>query len=146
MRRLAVILLFAATLCFAVGVSRPLVALERFWFLSETPSLVEIIAGLWSSGERLLAAAIAAFSVIFPAAKLLLLSLAAADPHRREPPGWLRALANWSMLDVVLVALVIFAAKTSGLAAAFSQPGLWFFATSVMLTVAASELIRRQGR
>ena len=42
--------------------------------------------------------------------------------------GWLRALSNWSMLDVVLVALVIFAAKTSGLATAFTQPGLWFFA------------------
>ncbi len=37
------------------------------------------------------------------------------------------------MLDVVLVALVIFAAKTSGLATAFTQPGLWFFAASAVL-------------
>ena len=42
------------------------------------------------------------------------------------------------MLDVLLVALVIFAAKTSGLAAAITQPGLWFFAASTVLAAVAS--------
>ena len=54
------------------------------------------------------------------------------------------ALANWAMMDVVRVALVIFAAKTSGLATAFTLPGLWFFALSVVLTVGASALLRRE--
>ena len=44
------------------------------------------------------------------------------------------------MLDVLLVALVIFAAKTSGLAAAFTQPGLWLFTASAVLTAVASAL------
>ena len=52
-------------------------------------------------------------------------------------------LSNWSMLDVVLVALVIFAAKTSGLATAATKPGLWFFAASALLTAVASALARR---
>ena len=47
------------------------------------------------------------------------------------------------MLDVVLVALVIFAAKTSGLATAFTKPGLWFFAASVVLTATASAFVKR---
>jgi paraquat-inducible protein A len=50
------------------------------------------------------------------------------------------------MLDVVLVSLVIFAAKTSGLATAFTKPGLWFFAASAVLTAVASGLAKRQGR
>jgi paraquat-inducible protein A len=49
------------------------------------------------------------------------------------------------MLDVVLVALVIFAAKTSGLATAFTKPGLWFFAASAVLTATASALARRRA-
>lgn len=56
-------------------------------------------------------------------------------------PGWIRAMSKWSMLDVVLVALVIFAAKTSGLAKAFTMPGLWFFAASAILTAAASQMV-----
>ena len=47
------------------------------------------------------------------------------------------------MLDVVLVALVVFAAKTSGLATAITKPGLWFFAASVILTAAAARLADR---
>ena len=37
------------------------------------------------------------------------------------------------MMDVMLVALVIVAAKTSGMASAFTQPGLWFYAASAIM-------------
>ena len=69
----------------------------------------------------------------------------AESTRSQRIPAWFRALSNWSMLDVVLVALVIFAAKTSGLATAFTQPGLWFFAVSAVLTAAASALAKRKG-
>jgi paraquat-inducible protein A len=86
------------------------------------------------------------FSVIFPTMKLGVLYLAAyGGASRPLIPNWFRALANWSMLDVVLVAVVIFAAKTSGLATAFTKPGLWFFAASAVLTAAASSLAKRQS-
>ena len=58
-------------------------------------------------------------------------------------PKWLPALSKWSMLDVVLVALVIFAAKTSGLADAASRIGLWFFAASSLLTALVPALARK---
>ncbi len=145
MHRLAVLLVFVATLCFAIGVTQPLLAIERFWLLSETPSLIGIVAGLWTGGDYLLAALIALFSIIFPTVKLALLALSAADPAGREPPAWAKALSKWSMLDVVLVALVIFAAKTSGLATALTLPGLWFFALSVALTAFASALLAKRG-
>ncbi|MEO0329087.1 MAG: paraquat-inducible protein A, partial [Pseudomonadota bacterium] len=53
------------------------------------------------------------------------------------------ALAKWSMLDVLLVALAIFAAKTSGLANAITQPGLWFFALSAITVALATAGIKR---
>jgi paraquat-inducible protein A len=140
------ILLFLATLSFGLGIVLPLLQVDRLYFFSDEPSLVGIVASLWREGDALLAIVVALFSLVFPAAKLGLLNVwayAGQDAHDRIP-NWFRALSNWSMLDVVLVALVIFAAKTSGFATAFTKPGLWFFAASVLLTVAASYVLKRK--
>lgn len=145
MRRLAVSLLFAATLSLALGVTQPVMAMTRLFLFTDKPSLATIVAGLWTEGETVLALLVGAFSMAFPALKILLLLIVAVDGPERDPPAWLRALANWSMLDVVLVALAIFAAKTSGLANAFTLPGLWLFTLSVALTALASHLLARQG-
>ncbi|MEZ5781676.1 MAG: paraquat-inducible protein A [Rhizobiaceae bacterium] len=137
--------LFLATLCFGLGVTLPLLRVDRLYFFSDEPSLVGMVSGLWTSGDFLLATLVALFSIAFPAAKLMLLSVwayAGQSAHDRIPT-WFRALSNWSMLDVVLVALVIFAAKTSGFATAFTKPGLWFFTASVVLTVAVSYLMKK---
>ncbi len=137
--------LFASTFCFACGILLPLIQVERLFVFTDEPSLIGIVSGLWNEGDMLLSAVIALFSLVFPAVKLLLLHLTAYSPERAASiPGWFRALANWSMLDVVLVALVIFAAKSSGVATAFTKPGLWFFAASVLLTATASALIKHK--
>lgn len=146
MRLAPPILLFVATVAFALGVTLPLIRIERLYFFTEEPSLVGIIAALWRGGDPLLAIVIALFSVVFPSVKLLLLHVAAHSGRAAHDrlPAWLRGLSNWSMLDVVLVALVIFTAKTSGLATAFTRPGLWFFTLSLVLTVAVSALLRNE--
>ncbi len=139
------IILFSATLSLALGVVLPLIRVERLFLFSDEPSLIEMIAGLWSEGDWLLASAIALFSICFPCTKLCLLHIAAyaGNSSRFKVPDWVRGMANWSMLDVVLVALVIFAAKTSGLATASTMPGLWFFAISALLTAVASQMAKR---
>jgi paraquat-inducible protein A len=138
------LILFAATFCFALGIVMPLIQVDRLYFFTDQPSLIGIVAGLWDQGDMLLASIVGLFSLAFPALKLALLHCAAyAEHHSPRIPAWFKALANWSMLDVVLVALVVFAAKTSGLATAFTKPGLWFFAASVLLTAAASALAKR---
>ncbi len=145
MRVLLPPILFAASVCFALGLVLPLLHVERLFLFSNEPSLVGVIASLWAEGDRLLGVVITLFSVAFPALKLGLLHNAAyGRPGGKDGiPAWFRAVSNWSMLDVVLVALVIFAARTSGLATAFTKPGLWFFAASVLLTAAASALLKK---
>jgi len=145
MRSLLPLVLFAATLSLGLGLVLPLIRIDRLLLFTDEPSLLAIVSGLWAEGEALLSLVVALFSIVFPCLKLGLLHAAAyggRDAHSRLP-SWLRALSNWSMLDVVLVALVIFAAKTSGLATAISQSGLWFFAASAVLTVTASALMKR---
>lgn len=143
MRTVLAMLLPLATACFVLGLILPLMTLERLYFLEATPSLVEVVSGLWNDGDKVLAAVVAAFSIVFPATKILTLHVAVIGGRRSGPLGVMAALGKWSMMDVMLVALVIFAAKTSGLATATTLPGLWFYASATIFTAAAAGLARR---
>lgn len=140
------IFLFIATFSLALGMTMPLMNVSRLYFFDENPSLLGIIRSLWTGGDWLLASVVGLFSVILPVTKLAVAQLAAAQVpaaahvlHR-----WIGFLSKWSMLDVLLVALVIFGAKTSGLATAIAQPGLWFFTASAILSALATHLIVRE--
>ncbi len=140
------LVLLGASLSFALGITLPLMQVDRLYFFTTTPSLVEITASLWTNGDIAIAIITALFSLIFPLAKLAVLHFAAFPTPGSAVtlPSWFKAIARWSMLDVLVVALVIFAAKTSGLASAAAKPGLWFFALSVVLTALASAAVARK--
>ncbi len=145
---LKAIVLVAAPISLALGLILPLVRFERLYFFNETPSLIDIVVSLWQGGDGALAVLVALFSIVFPVLKLLGLALEALAPvSSPEQRGLLRRLvpllSRWSMMDVLLVALVIVAAKTSGLAEAFTQPGLWFYAASAMLAGILHALLKR---
>ncbi|WP_420413451.1 paraquat-inducible protein A [Roseibium sp.] len=143
MRLVIAFLLPIATFSFALGITLPMMRLEKLYFLEERPSLIDVIQGLWVEGDAALAVVIALFSVIFPAAKIALTHVAAVTGGRSRSLSLLSAVSKWSMLDVMLVALVLFAAKTSGLAAASLLPGLWFYAGATLATALAAMLCQR---
>lgn len=143
MRLLTAILLPIATFSFALGITLPLMRLEKLYFLEERPSLVDLIQGLWLEGDTALAAIVGLFSIVFPAAKIMLTHIAAVTGAKTRSLALLSAVSKWSMLDVMLVALVLFAAKTSGLAAATILPGLWFYAGAALSTALAAALCNR---
>jgi paraquat-inducible protein A len=113
-----------------------LLKFQKLYFLVDTPSLIGVVAGLWTNGDLGLALVVGAFSLLFPVVKLFTVYEAAFGAGRF--PAWAGVLSRWSMMDVLLVALIVFAAKTSGLASAITQPGLWFYAAATALTAAAS--------
>lgn len=139
-------LLVLAPALFAFGISLPLLRFETLYFFSDSPSLLTIISGLAGGGDIALAVLVALFSVVFPAIKLLAVAVEQMYPANQVEKTLMSKLmpllARWSMMDVVLVALVIFAAKTSGLAEAFTQPGLWCYALSSLSAVALSAIPR----
>ncbi|TYC52083.1 paraquat-inducible protein A [Rhodobacterales bacterium] len=146
MRFLLALLLPVSTFSFALGLTQPLMRFERLYFLEDRPTLIEMISGLWTDGDALLAAIVALFSIGFPAIKILLIHVAVMTGGNSRSLSLLSMVSKWSMLDVMLVALVLFAAKTSGLAAAAILPGLWFYAAATLTTaVAASLCSRKQG-
>jgi paraquat-inducible protein A len=55
-------------------------------------------------------------------------------------------LTKWSMMDVMLVAIVIAAAKTSGLANAFTEAGLWCYAGAALMTTAIQWMVAKRAK
>ncbi|WP_419908849.1 paraquat-inducible protein A [Hoeflea sp.] len=140
-------LLLAGPFFLALGLTLPLVRFEKLYFFEETPSLIGIVTTLWRDGSIMLAFLVALFSVLFPIAKILVVFFeAAARGNGSARPGVLSGfiplLSKWSMMDVLLVALVIVAAKTSGVADAFTQPGLWFYAGSALSVTVAHWMLQ----
>lgn len=146
--RIAIGLLLAVSaFSLSLGITQPLLRFEHLVFFSRTPSLIEMVGELWTHGNGALAVLVACFSVVLPAGKILAAQalLVAGDGNpvaRARMRSLLGAVSKWSMMDVLLVALVIFAAKTTGLADAFTQPGLWFYAASVATAAVATLLLR----
>lgn len=147
MRIFIALLIAVSAFSLALGVTQPLMRLEHLVFFSRTPSLIEMVAQLWVGGDRLLGAIVALFSIVFPAGKILAAqALLAGGDHnpkmRRRMHRLLAIVSKWSMMDVLIVAIVIVAAKTSGFADAFTQPGLWFYVISVAAAAVATHMIR----
>ncbi|MEC9461665.1 MAG: paraquat-inducible protein A [Pseudomonadota bacterium] len=144
---LKALLLVGASFAFALGITLPLMRFESFYLFSTDASLVEVILSLWSGGDGLLALLVGLVSIAFPLVKLLLVAAEQVAKEGSAREGLIDrlvpVLSKWSMMDVLLVAIVIFATKTSGLAQAFTQPGLWFYAGSSLAVVALSALDRK---
>lgn len=144
-RILAFLLLGAAMVLFALGVALPIMRFERLYFFSEEPSLWQLIGGLAGDGSVALAVTVALFSIVFPALKLAALGyeLIAADGSRSDMLRRVMPhLARWSLMDVMLVAMVIFAAKTSGLAKAVTLPGFWCYAASAVIAAILPSVVK----
>lgn len=142
------LMIVGATVCLVLGLTLPIMRLTRFYIWTDVHSLVSIVRELYLSGEIFLASIICIFSVIFPFFKLLyLLALySIRQVHPGGPGRWLKRiswLGKWSMLDVLVLALVIFYAKATNLADATSMPGIYMFTLTVILTMIANSMIEQ---
>ncbi len=127
---------------FVLGITLPILQLTRFFVWTDTFSILTMVHALFTDGEVLLGLVVAIFSVFMPAVKIMLLAWVMMCTSNRIVPSWMHVIVStiskWSMLDVLLIALVIFAVKSSGIGTAISLPGLYFFTLSILLSVAIS--------
>ncbi len=141
--------ILAAAVCLVLGVVLPIVRLSRLYVWTNEHSMASVIWALYQDGEPFLAILIAVFSILLPAIKLLyLLAMASLDGEGGPGAQWKRPLKHlewlgkWSMLDVLVLALMVFYVKSSGIADAATMPGLYFFSASVVLTMLAYGWVR----
>lgn len=132
-RNMAVVaLLLAGVVVYPLALVLPLIRVERLLFFATEHSLLSIVTGLIQSGNWLIGIILLIFSIVLPGVKLgYLIYLYFLRPigQGRNPNtvNRLEALGRWAMLDVLVVALVIFSLRAGGLASAFVQPGLYLF-------------------
>ena len=106
-------------------------------------SLIGGILELYRVGNYLIGSVLLVFSVIFPIAKLLALLVATSALIRisRTARRRLHTIASvtgkYSLLDLLVVALVIVLVKFKGLAEANALPGTTLFCIAIFVSIAA---------
>ncbi len=142
-------LMAGAVLCLLPGLTLPVVKLTWLYFFDNKHSILSVIWVLFQDREYLLSGVLLIFSILFPLTKLGYLLVLYFRRLNNYLPGprllyILSWLGRWSMLDVLVLALVVFYTKQTGVADATVLPGIYFFALSVLLTMWASELAEQQ--
>ena len=136
-------LLVVALVLFGTGIFFPFFHVTKFWLFNDAVSVVGGIITLFREGEYFLFAVLTLFTLVFPCVKLGLLGVIWLERdqdlarvqklHRR-----VASLGKWSMLDVFVVAILIVAMKTAGVADLHIGSGLYLFTFSVITTQFAS--------
>ncbi|MCP5368728.1 MAG: paraquat-inducible protein A [Hyphomicrobiales bacterium] len=142
------LVLVAAAVCLAVGVTMPVVRVREFLIFSNEFSIAQAARDLWRDGQVFLAFLVATFSIVFPGLKTLgaislWYGLDYTSRHFGHTLALVDFLGKWSFTDVLVVAILIVVAKSTGLAEAQAMPGLYFFSASVVLTAFAVHRLRR---
>lgn len=137
--------MLASLALLVAGAVAPLLTTERFYFFSNTFSLVAGLRQLIINDQFLIAGLIALFSLCVPVIKAVVIYFAASPGASR---GRLLALAErfgkWSMLEVFIAALLIIALKLGPVVNATLHYGVWLLAASVLLSGIASQFLAHQ--
>lgn len=134
-------LLVITTITLAVGLSAPILTLEKFFIIENTFSIVSGLLQLLEEGRIFLFVIITLFSVALPIIKLgvLFKLLGSPDSSSETLHRYLRLMhqyGKWSMLDVFVVALLVVAVKLGAVASVETHYGLYAFGSAVLLTMA----------
>lgn len=134
------IILVIAIICLTVGVSAPLLTLQKFYFLENQISLISAITDLYKMQEWLLFILIGTFSILFPFLKIIALLAIAHLPYNAGSFSekllyFIERWGKWSMLDVFIVALLLVSVKLGALAQVTVHYGVYLFATAIFLTM-----------
>jgi len=136
------LLLLAAAAALLAGWLLPVMTIRTLYVFYDEVSILTGALRLLDSGDYLLFALIALFTVVLPVAKLIFAYLAwnhlkVADPRVRRTLGWVETIGRWSMLDVFVVAILVVVIKLSMVSDVEVHAGLYVFAVAVMLSMVA---------
>jgi len=128
----------------------PTLELTKVIFFTDEYSIWAGIMELWKADHPILAVLVFLFSMVFPIAKLLGLTLAwvvpLSDSGRLRMAETISWLGKWSMLDVFIVAMIVVLVKSKDLADAEAGIGIYLFAAAVTLSMIASMSVERLSK
>ncbi len=136
------IVTFGAVIFLVLGVTQPVMKLTHLSVWTNQHSIISVTQALYFSEQNFLAAIIFVFSVIFPGVKIFyLLTVVLLPPLMPQKRirffKYMDWLGRWSMMDVMILALMVFYINGSAISEAATLNGIYFFAVSVFLTMVA---------
>ncbi len=137
------LLLLLALALLVIGVSAPLLTLEKMYFFENTVTLITTVKGLFIQKDWFLFIVIGVFSLCIPVIKIaglvLILNMEYAKHSFLDKTlHIIELVGKWSMLDVFVVALLLVSVKLGVLAKVEVHYGLYAFAASVLITMSIS--------
>lgn len=145
-------LLVITTISLVVGLTTPVLTLEKFFIIENTFSISSGLVQLLEEGRIFLFVIILLFSVVLPVIKLgvLFRLLGSRDNSSETLHRYLHLMhqyGKWSMLDVFVVALLVVTVKLGAVASVETHYGLYAFGVAVLLTmVITARVIYLAGR
>lgn len=132
----------AAAILYLPAILLPIVEIERLGY-RRSASVLGGVRDLLASGEWFVGVVVLVFSIILPAIKIaLLLELSLVQiffrKHRAQTYRWTERLGRWSMLDVLLLALLVAFVKIGDLVMIRMGPGVLAFSACVFASLVAS--------
>jgi len=132
----------AALVLFVPAVTLPMLEVERLGHRYSS----SLLGGTWDllqHGSWFVGSIVLVFSLLLPLLKLLVLLelswLARTPRHRRARAyRWIESLGRWSMLDVLLLALMVMLVKVGDLVEFRLGPAAFAFVLCVAMTMVAS--------
>jgi paraquat-inducible protein A len=139
--RVLLVLLVITASSLAVGLTSPILTLEKFFIVENTFSIFSGLVQLLEERRIFLFVIILLFSVVLPIIKLaVLFRLLISRTHSNEALHHylhlMHQYGKWSMLDVFVVALLVMAVKLGAVASVETHYGLYCFGSAVLLTMA----------
>jgi len=138
----AAIFALIAILVLSIGIVAPCISVSELG-QQHAYSLIDGIEQLFARGNYFLATLLLAFSVIFPYAKLLAIlictsRLAPLSAKTRHRLHWLASVTGrYSLLDILVVAIIIVVIKFDDVAEAKALAGTYWFCAAVFVSMAS---------
>ncbi|WP_084332560.1 paraquat-inducible protein A [Marinobacterium jannaschii] len=137
--------LVAAFLLFIAGISLPMITISKFYIVENSFSVLSGILELLLEGQLVLFILIGSFSVVLPVLKLAVLyRLLSATTPAGKLKRYLHLMheyGRWSMLDVMVVAVLTVTVKLGAIASVEVHYGLYLFGASVLLMMLITQRI-----
>ncbi len=144
---LARVLILLSGVCLVAGLMTPMLEARRLIFFTESHSLLDVTRALFENESYLLGTVILVFSILFPIAKTFYLAAVNAGwAHGRSALNWVDRLGKWSMMDVLIAALIVFTLSGDRAIRIIEQPGLYFFTAAIFGLMISSGLITNDRR
>lgn len=133
---------------FVAGCVLPAISIQAWFIRTAEVSVSHAVLALFEEGHTGLALVIAVFAGAVPLAKMAALALLwghpdPASPRFRRVVTISASLSKWAMLDVFVLALVVFAVQGQGLASAAVLPGAYCFAGAALLSMVLTFRVQR---